>query len=262
MRFIVHHILVLFTALTLVTALVPTPGLGAGTAWADTVIFDTTYKARYAGLNVTTERQLIELNDGSYRLESKASNLLGSLTETSHFIKRGDTWLPLNYSYRRRIFGSKTTENIEFDWQRNVALYTHSAKADRNTEHSISPGILDPALYQLRLQRDLVQGIEQLDYRFIKRDRIRHYQIERGASEPLKVNGKAYRALRLQRSEPEDDKQTYVWTLPELFHLLGKIVHVEDDDDHELVLVDHDTNHDLMTQFFSRHHLAGPTSSE
>lgn len=219
---------------------------------ADTVIFDTTYEGKVAGFNIDTDRRLVQLDDGTYRFTSKASNFLGSLTETSHFSTQGDVWRPLRYVYKRRIFGSKTTEAIDFDWSTMTAHYTHSDKPERNSSHTLAPGTLDPALYQLRMQRDLLLGKQNLDYRFIKRDRVRHYIIERSAREQVHVNGGEYQAIKLQRSNTEaDGKQTHVWALPGLDYFFGKIIHTEDDGDtHQMTLKRHAADAQLLRAFF------------
>lgn len=221
-------------------------------SWAETVIFETTYEGKIAGFSIDTERRLVKLDDGSYQLKSEASNFLGSLTEISHFTKQGDDWRPLRYVYKRRILGAKTTETIDFNWDKMTAEYTRSDEPERNSSHQLVQGVLDPALYQLRMQGDLLHGVEDLDYRFVKRDRIRHYEIERSATEEVSVRDKKYPAVKLQRSNSDDDaKQTYVWAMPGMDYIFGKIIHVEDDGDtHQMILTHYKINQERLRAFF------------
>ena len=224
----------------------------SGPSWAETTLFDTTYEGKLAGLTIETRRTLTRLDDGTYLLKSKASNFMGSLSEISHFASDGADWRPVKYSYQRRIFGAKTTETIDFDWQGLTAFYTHSSKPERDAQLRLTSGVLDPALYQLRLQRDLVLGFEKLDYRFAKRDRIRHYLIEPAAIEDLRIRDKTYSAIKVERVNSDDDKQTYVWVIPDLYYLLGKIVHVEDDGDaHQMILTRHTINRVPLQALFT-----------
>lgn len=226
-------------------------GFASG-SWAEVQLFDTRYEGKLAGLTIETRRSLTQLEDGTFVLKSKASNFMGSLSETSHFIADGTDWRPLKYTYQRRILGARTTETLEFDWQGLTAFYTHSGKPERDAQLRLTPGVLDPALYQLRLQRDLFAGEKVLDYRFAKRDRIRHYLIEHAAVEDIRAGGKTFSAIKVKRAETDDDKQTYVWLIPDLYYLLGKIVHVEDDGDaHQMILTHYKFDRDPLLRLFS-----------
>ncbi len=225
--------------------------LATSASLAETVLSEATYKGKFTGLTIETERRLVELDDGSYRLSSRASNFLGSLKETSHFLKLEDHWRPLKYTYKRRIFGAETTETIDFDWEAMTAYYTHSEKPERDAQHRLTAGVLDPALYLLRMQRDLVQGKKVLDYRFVKRDRIRHYTIARLETEDLDLGDKSYRAIKMGRVNADDDKQTHVWVIPALNYLFGKIVHLEDGDAHQMTLTRYSVNEPLLEEFFA-----------
>jgi hypothetical protein len=230
-----------------------------GVSRAETVISDATYKGKFTGLTVETERRLVELDDGSYRLSSKASNFLGSLKETSHFLKLEDQWRPLKYTYKRRIFGTEALETIDFDWDAMTAYYTHSEKPERDAQHRLTAGVLDPALYLLRMQRDLVRGNEILDYRFVKRDRIRHYRIARLQTEDLDFGDKSYRVIKMGRTNADDEKQTHVWVIPALSYLFGKIVHLEDGDAHQMTLTRYSVNKPLLQRFFAAEPQASST---
>ena len=222
-----------------------------GFSRAETVVLsDATYSGKYAGLTIETERRLVQLDDSSYRLSSEASNFLGSLKETSHFVVLEDIWRPIKYTYQRRIFGAKTTETIDFDWDAMTAFYTHSDKPERDAQLRLTPGVLDPALYLLRIQRDLVLGLETLDYKFVKRDRIRHYTIALLSTKDLDLGDKSYSAIKVGRVNADDDKQTYVWVIPGLNYLFGKITHLEDGDAHQMTLTRYKVNKTLLQQFF------------
>lgn len=195
------------------------------------VLMSATYEGKISGWNVELQRTLTQYPDGRYLLRSYASKVFASIEETSSFIVKEGRVMPQEYRYERSVFGKKSTEKIVFEWENKRALYTRSDRKQNNTEHKLTHGVLDPALYQLAIQADLAKGHEGLHYRFIKRKRIEQYHLKAKMDETLAFAGKNFEAAVVLREDPDSDKSTKVWSLPSHSHVIAKIQHTDKDGD-------------------------------
>lgn len=195
------------------------------------VLMSATYEGEISGWDVELQRTLTQYPDGRYLLRSYASKVFASIEETSSFIVKDGRILPQEYRYQRSVFGKKSTEKIAFDWQNKRALYTRSDRKQNNTEHALTHGVLDPALYQLAIQADLAKEHDGLHYRFIKRKRIEQYHLKAKMDETLALAGKKFDAAVVLREDPDSDKSTKVWSLPSHSHVIAKIQHTDKDGD-------------------------------
>lgn len=224
-------------------------------AWAaddsPQVLMRAVYEGKISGWNVELERTLTHYPDGHYRLRSYASKLFASIEETSRFIIKNGHILPQEYVYKRSVFGKKSVERITYDWGKGQAKYTRSDRERNNTEHTLKPSVLDPALYQLALQADLAKGQNGLHYRFIKRKRTEEYHLKTMANETIHFAGKKYEATVVLRKDPDSDKTTKVWVAPALNHAITKIQHTDKDgDEFEITLTKFSAKEDALNEFY------------
>lgn len=224
-------------------------------AWAKDdspqVLMSAVYEGKISGWNVELERTLTQYPDGHYRLRSYASKLFASIEETSTFILEDGHILPQEYVYKRSVFGNKSVERIVYDWDKGQAKYTRSDRKQNNTEHTLKPNLLDPALYQLALQADLAKGHDGLHYRFIKRKRIEQYHLKTMANETTHLAGKKYDATVVLREDPDSDKTTKVWVAPALNHVITKIQHTDKGgDEFEITLTKLSVNEKALNKFY------------
>lgn len=216
------------------------------------LLMSATYQARISGWNVELERTLTQYPSGRYALRSYASKLIASIEETSVFTIKNGLIQPLEYRYHRNVFGRKATEKIVYDWEKQRAYYTRSDREQNNTEHKLTPGLLDPALYQLAIQADLAKGHNGLHYSFIKRKRIEHYQLEAKEDETVSFADKNYAAIVVLREDPDSDKSTKVWTVPALNYIVAKIEHTDKKgDEFEINLTKFATAESALNDFYS-----------
>ncbi len=204
-----------------------------------------TYEGEYANWDIKMVRELIDNGDNTYTFRSEAKNLFASISETSVFKVREGVIAPLKYTYLRKIFGRKTLETIRFLSDENTALYQKNNK--KPYAHTLSPGLSDPALYQLQLQLHFVGSVKTLDFPFIKRKKVKTYRFQRAGEETLTLGKTTHSALVVERID--EDKQTRVWLLPEWNNVIAKLEHTDEDDTYVLEITEYDAKPKLLNTF-------------
>jgi hypothetical protein len=211
--------------------------------------FTATYKGKYNGWNITLERSLQEVAPGQFRLASHSSNFLGHLEEVSEFKFSNNQLIPQSYLYNRRILGKSNNESIIFSWPTKEAFYTRANKiADKRTL-KLSSGMLDAALYQLQLQRDLALQRSDLSYTFIKRKEIKSYQFSPVGTDTFTLNGTQQKAMIVERIE-NSSKKTRIWLLPDLNWQIARIQHKEESGDTYIIELSHYTGDSVLMNTF------------
>ncbi len=221
----------------------------AAKATADVELARSVYKGTVSSWNVEMVRTLTQLDDNRYRLRSEAKNMFASIKENSEFSATDGRIVPLNYAYDRKVFGRHTSEKIAFDWGANNAFYSRSDRSNR-TEHPLTEGLLDPALYQLALQADLAGDKKNLSYKFLKRRRVETYDFQVIGEEQFKLQNKTYGALVVVREDKAKGKSTRVWILPQLDYQVAKIQHTDDGDTYEVHLVSYKSDGGKLQQLY------------
>ncbi|MBU2986028.1 DUF3108 domain-containing protein [Saccharophagus degradans] len=223
---------------------------------AETTLFTAKYKGKHSGLSITSTRELTQKDDGSYEFFSKVKSTFASIEETSIFTLGDEPqriMIPQSYQYERRILGASTREWINFDWENFVAHYERKGKPEKSREHKLVIGMLDVPLYQLQLQRDLIAGKTSLYYAFVKPHKIKSLAFKVEGEDTIHVGNKAYKAIKVARINTEDDKETFVWLIPELNYQIGKIVHVEEDgSSYRIDLTSYQSSEKLFDNFYKR----------
>lgn len=190
-------------------------------------IFTTTYRGEISGWNVEMKRSLVQTGSGEYEFSSEAKNMFASIRESSRFQLRDKHVRPLAYDYQRKVFGRRVRESIAFDWSKMTADYTRSDRSHSNKQHKLRPGLLDPSLYQLLMQKEASRGKKELGYSFVKRQSVRTYEFEQVGTDNFSFEGRVLKALVFKKRD--DDSATTVWLIPELEYQIGKLTHIDDD---------------------------------
>jgi len=214
--------------------------------------FTATYKGKYNGWNITLERNLQETAPGEFSLVSKATNFLGQLEEISEFKLIDNQLIPQTYSYNRRILGKTNSESIRFAWANQEAFYSRANKSQDNRTLKLTPGLLDPALYQLQLQRDLARQREDLNYAFVKRKDIKSYRFSSVGTDTFILNGNQFKAAIVERLE-NSAKKTRIWLLPDLNWQIARIQHKEESGDtYTIELARYSGDNQLMSRLYQK----------
>lgn len=211
---------------------------------ADTeeVLYTTKYEGKHSGITIKTTRSLVRTADNNYLFVSVAKALFASIEEISEFKLQDGKLVPESYQYRRSIFGAKKEEDVIFDWKNDTATYQEDGKPERTTVHEAYIGLLDPSLYQLQLQRDLLSGETNLDYDFVREKRIKNYRFKVVGKDEMKVGDEIFETVKIERIS-DDDKKTVIWLIPEFHYQMGKIQHTDEDgNQHEMSIVSHSSD--------------------
>ena len=196
--------------------------------YAEEVLFTAEYQGEYSGMTIKSTRRLIAQDGGQYRFESVIKNAFASIIEKSLFNLHEGIIVPQRYHFKRKVLSFKADETIDFDWNKGIAQYRRKKKENKNRDHEISPGVLDPALYQLQIQRDLYSQNDKLSYAFVKSNKVKNMLFTTKEKETLRVGKNQYEALKVERVNLDDNSQTRLWVVPELDFLIAKIEHIEE----------------------------------
>lgn len=228
---------------------------------AEEVLYTTKYEGKHSGITVKTTRTLVRTADNNYLFVSVAKALFASIEEISEFKLQDDQLIPESYQYRRSIFGTKKVEDVIFDWTNHTATYQEDGKPERTTVHEAFIGLLDPSLYQLQLQRDLLNDVTNLDYHFVREKQIKNYRFKLVGKDELKVGDETHAAVKIERIT-DDNKKTVIWLIPELHYQMGRIQHTDEDgDQHEMHIVSHTSNPSLFGDLLRSKERSGASSS-
>jgi Protein of unknown function (DUF3108) len=214
-------------------------------------LMSATYTGKVSGWHVELERTLTLQPNGRYQLRSHAKKVFAAIEEISTFTLVKGQIQPQEYVYQRNIFGKKSVERIVFDWKKGRAIYTRSDRKQNYTEHPLTAGLLDPALYQLAIQADLAKGHSHLSYALIKRKRIEHFHLKAMKSEKMTLADKEYEASVVFREDADGEKSTKVWVLPALDFMIANIRHIEKNNDQfEIKLTKYSVDNLALNNFY------------
>lgn len=219
---------------------------------AEETLFLAKYKGKYSGMTIKSSRKLVAKDDGSFAMLSNIENMMASISETSLFTLEDNQLKPSSYHYKRKIMGFKADEKVTFLWDKSVAQYRRKNKPEKNKDHAIALGVLDPALYQFQLQREAQAGEKAFKLVFVKPGKVKTLLFQVTGEETLKVADKDYRALKVERINMDDLKKTVIWLIPEFNYQIGRIEHTEEKgDSYAIHLTDYEYSPKLANTLYS-----------
>lgn len=226
-------------------------GLAANPSFAET-LFEATYKGRHTGIGITLVRKLEQKSDIAFSLNSKASSFVGSITENSQFNRIDGTLVPQRYDYVRSVFGKKSKQYLMFDWEKNEARYRREDKAEKNADFNLVDNALDPSLYQLKMQQELSSGNTKFEFDFAKDGRLKYREFEVTGESEYELENKTYKAVKVERINKDDDKETHILLIPALNYQIAKITHVDEDgSEYNIRLKAFEANEEALENFYS-----------
>lgn len=251
-----------FILILVLTALTPMFAISQ-----ENTLFSATYKGKLSGFSVKTKRTLIELSPNHYELKSVARNALASITEQSFFQvsapstettssnnATGTTtqFIPEKYLYERKILGANSQQQLLFDWSNLTAQYIRKDKPKKNKSHQILQGMLDPSLYQLKLQQDAHTGQKTFHYRYPKTWKINTMDFTLNGETTFQLDKTTYDAIQLKRIHQDDEKQTQITLIPDLHFQIAEITHTEEDGkSYSITLTDFRANDTKLHEFYT-----------
>jgi hypothetical protein len=208
--------------------------LHAFPAVAENTLATAVYTGNFSFLTITAERKLVHNQDTLYTFSQETDNFMGSIIEQSQFHLNPDRSLtPYRYLYRQKILGKTKAYEMHFDWEKMQARYLHDGEQQII---ALEKGLLDPLLYQLQLQKDARNNRETLSYRFLKKNKIKHYTFQRAGEESITFNNQENKTLKIHRVPADDKRETLIWLSPEHLYQIARIVHTENGESNSLVI--------------------------
>lgn len=220
----------------------------------DNSISEAQYSGKYGRMKVQSTRTLkaIDASKDIYSLESIVSNRFAEITEKSTFYSIRNLLMPSSYYYQRSMLGFKSERDLKFDWTEKKVHYTREDKPEKNLSYDIAVGVLDPSLYQLKLQADAFLGLEEFHYTFAKARKIKNIDFKKTGTTQFKMGKQLYDAIVVERYLHSDNKTTKVTLIPEFAFQIAEIVHTEEDGKQYIIrLEDFKFNQDRLKTFYS-----------
>lgn len=214
----------LIPALFVIVALCFTaPGFAAS---APVSPFKATYVAKFNGMPVEAQRELVKVGNG-YRLSTSANNVLGQMSESELFSIDAKGVIQLDqYHSQQSFFGIAKAEDLVIDATKGTARYT---RKDKQRDIALAPGYLGPVSYQLQLARDLAAKAPAYHYQVINRGKVKDYRFEAIGEEVVETAIGPIRTLKLRRVRDNQERETLFWMAPEWNYLLIKLWQREED---------------------------------
>jgi hypothetical protein len=218
----------------------------------DTVIYTAKYAGKFSGFSVDMEKQLIAKGNNRYHMKSRAKSFLGSINEDSHFLTFDGRMVPLSYRDKRKIIGKSSDRRLTFDWKHALVHFERKEKPQKNRDNAITEGVLDPALYPLKLQQEVYANIENPSFTFAKDQKIKTMSFQKKEDLRFTLKGTTYDAVRYERAHTEGKKNTLVTMIPSLDYLIAEIIHTEKNGStYKIQLKNVDYDADLLKQFYA-----------
>lgn len=194
--------------------------------------FEVDYEISRNGLVIIEmKRRLIQLSDGHYRYESKATPskiiswlIKDRISETSYWHYYQSQPRPLHYQYIRSGGNKKKHTELEFNWT------THTVSDTQRTplwQRKITANTSDKLLYQLQLMLDLQAGKKKFSYAIADSGKISHYDFILAGHENISLPLGRFATVKLQRKAGR--RSTTIWFAPKLNFLPVRIEHREKD---------------------------------
>ena len=197
--------------------------------------YSANYSAKFNGMEIEAHHQLTQLDSGQYRQTLKASNILGNINEQADFKLVSSTEVvPINYSYKRSLLGSKRAEKQVFDWSNQLMQYS---KKGREVTIPVKPGYLDIITQRLQLRLDLQAGKEHFSYPVISRGKLKLYDYEIVSYGILDTAIGPLNTVQVQRIRKDNKRQTKIWFATDWDYLAVKLELIKDGDSHEMNII-------------------------
>ena len=192
--------------------------------------FSASYTAdwKQVPMSGTAQRNLEQLDDGSWRLDFEASMLVASFNERSTFRTEGDTFLPQSYRLKRSGLGKGKRVEHRFDWANKQVEGSDRGDPVKLPLHR---GLLDKSTYQLALQHEVAAGKQSMSYQVVDGDEIETYDFRVLGEEKVSTKAGQVDAIKVERvRDPTQSKrETILWFAKDWDYLLVRLHQVEKD---------------------------------
>src|SRR5690625_5259062 len=112
-----------------------------------------------------------------------------------------------------------------------------------------SKHVQDPLSYQVQLQRDLIDGRENLSYQIANNGGLRAYSFEVVDEEVLETPLGKVNTVKVMRSRKNHDRVTYAWLAKGWGYLLVRLQQQEDGESHTICITKSELNGERIKRF-------------
>lgn len=193
--------------------------------------FENEYSTRIFGIKVTVTHQLTDLEEGGQQLRFEADSWIGNIEEISQFDWVEGVVQPRKYFYKRRGLGRNRDAELTFNWDKERVINDVQGKS---WAMDIRKRVQDKLSYQIQLQKDLIEGRNNLKYAIADGGQMKEYRFEIVAEERLDTPMGEVDTVKVMRSRDDDDRVTYAWLAPKWDYLLVRLEQQEDGDSHTI----------------------------
>ncbi|MGI1669764.1 MAG: DUF3108 domain-containing protein [Neptuniibacter sp.] len=179
-------------------------------------------------LSGSTVRKLATNESGGWTFESKASAMFASVFESSQFQLQGQQIKPLNYHFKQSVLGKKRIADVSFDWEN---LQVTNDVENKPWKMDISKGVQDKLSYQLLLQQDVAQGLQEFNYTVADGGKLKQYKFIVDGKEVIEAPIGTFESIRVKRiRDGKKNRETFIWFAPELGYQIIKLHQTEKKD--------------------------------
>lgn len=194
----------------------------ASTTSAALTTFDNSYSAKLYGFSVSVTSRLTTQDNSNYEFYFDVNALIGNVTEVSKFKwnEQERYAVPTSYSYKRKGLGKNREQELNFDWAKNEV-----ANVKNNTTLALEAGkkIQDSLSYQVQLRQDLMAGKNSLHYFITDGKKTKEYKFETVGEEILDTPLGQVNAVKIKRSEANENRAIYAWFAKDFQYLLVRL---------------------------------------
>lgn len=203
--------------------------------------FESSFSVSKAGLTLGNMEISLNYtaNGYTYQKVTKANGLAAmlsgdTLTERSIGSRKGDKLQTQSYLHHHK--NKRKDKRDEFSFVSPAQVKGEYAGTAYKLD--VPAGTIDPALLELYLIDDLAAG-KPLSYKVTNKGKLHTYTFNKLGKETLQTSAGQFACEKIQRNDPEGNRQTTVWLAPELNYGIVKIRHNEDGEVVEAQLTRH-----------------------
>ena len=172
-------------------------------------LFEIQYGGKYKGLSVKMTSSLRYV-DSTYEITQTSKAPFARIDESSKFHISDGVFSSDSYQYKRSVFGSKKSYEINFDEEKQTATY--SGNDDDTRTISIPQGVADYLNYPLQIRQDLKRygtDYPATDYAIVNRGRLVHYQFRFLREEVIQTPVGRLNTIVIEKAD--DDNRAVMW---------------------------------------------------
>ena len=117
---------------------------------------------------------------------------------------------------------------MSFDWEN---LQVTNDVENKPWKMDISEGVQDKLSYQLLLQQDLAQGLQEFNYTVADGGKLKQYKFIVDGKEVIEAPIGTFESIRVKRiRDGKKNRETFIWFAPELGYQIIKLHQTEKKD--------------------------------